>query len=212
MRLHYFEDRIDRSQFSGMLVGIQDGITYAFHNPAIRATLILFACTAAFGRPFAELLPGFAADVFERGALGLAWLTSSVGFGAVLAGIYLSQRRNTAGLRQLVVLNTGLFGFALIALVSTKWFWLAIPSVALAGFAMVVCAVGAQSLIQDAVDSAMRGRVLSLYGLVFRAGVALGSLIVGALAADFGLPWPIGAAALACVAAALIARTTIRNS
>ncbi|HIM72614.1 MAG TPA: MFS transporter [Alphaproteobacteria bacterium] len=206
------EDRIDRSQFSGMLVGIQDGITYAFHNPAIRATLILFACTAAFGRPFAELLPGFAADVFERGALGLAWLTSSVGFGAVLAAIYLSQRRNTDGLRQLVVLNTGLFGFALIALVSTKWFWLAIPSVALAGFAMVVCAVGAQSLIQDAVDSAMRGRVLSLYGLVFRAGVALGSLIVGALAADFGLPWPIGAAALACVAAALIARTTIRNS
>jgi len=64
----------------------------------------------------------------------------------------------------------------------------------------------------NAVDSAMRGRVLSLYGLVFRAGVALGSLIVGALAADFGLPWPIGAAALACVAAALIARTTIRNS
>ena len=206
------EDQIDRKQFGGMLVSIWEGIRYAFHHPIIRATLILFAFTATFGRPFAELLPGFAADVFERGALGLAWLTSSVGFGAILAGVYLSQRRNTDGLRHIVIINTGLFGLALIALVSTDWFWLAIPSVALAGFAMVVCAVGAQSLIQDAVDSAMRGRVLSLYGLVFRAGVAFGSLIIGALAADFGLPWPIGIAALACVAAALIAQTATRNA
>ncbi|SVE51541.1 uncharacterized protein METZ01_LOCUS504395 [marine metagenome] len=70
---------------------------------------------------------------------------------------------------------------------------------------MTICAVGAQSLIQDAVDGAMRGRVLSLYGLAFRAGVALGSLIIGALAADFGLPWPVGIAALACIAAAILA-------
>ena len=210
--LHPQEDPIDRRQFSGMLVGIQDGINYAFRHPIIRTTLILFAFTAAFGRPFAELLPGIAADIFERGVLGLAWLTSSIGIGAMLAGVYLSQRRNTDGLRHIVILNTGLFGLALIVLVTTDWFWLAVPSVALAGFAMVVCAVGAQSLIQDAVDSAMRGRVLSLYGLVFRAGVALGSLIIGALAVDFGLPWPIGIAALACVAAALIAQTAIRKA
>ena len=205
------EDQIGHKQFGSMLSGIKDGVYYAFNQPAIRATLILFAITAAFGRPFAELLPGFAADVFARGALGLAWLTSSVGFGAIIAGIYLSQQRDIKGLRRLVVLNTGLFGLALIAMVSTKLFWFGVPAAALAGFSMVVCAVGAQSLIQNAVDSAMRGRVLSLYGLVFRAGVAVGSLTIGTLAEDFGLPWPVAVGALVCVAAALIARSPARS-
>jgi len=206
------EDQIDPKQSSGVFESIRDGIKYAIQNHAIRTTLILFAFTATFGRPFAELLPGFSVDVFQRGALGLAWLTSSVGLGSIVAGIYLSQRRSTEGLRQLVVLNTGLFGLSLIALVATDWFWLAILSVAVAGFAMTICAVGAQSLIQDAVDGAMRGRVLSLYGLAFRAGVALGSVIIGAVAADFGLPWPVGLAALACVAAAIFVRIGTRNA
>ena len=205
------EDQIDHKQFGSILSGIKDGIYYAFNQPAIKATLVLFAITAAFGRPFAELLPGFAADVFHRGALGLAWLTSSVGFGAIIGGVYLSQQRDMKRLRQLVVLNTGLFGLALIAMVSTNSFWLGVPATALAGFSMVVCAVGAQSLIQNAVDSAMRGRVLSLYGLVFRAGVAVGSLIIGILAEDFGLPLPVGVGALVCVAAALIARSSARS-
>ena len=100
----------------------------------------------------------------------------------------------------------------MIALVATNWFWLAVPSVAVAGFSMVVCAVGAQSLIQEAVDAKMRGRVLSLYGLVFRAGVALGSVVIGALASDFGLPWPVGIAAFACIFVAFFMRRRVRQS
>ncbi len=210
--LHLEQRPAENEQLNGILEGIYEGIIYALHHPGIRTILILFAFTATLGRPFAELLPGFSGGIFQRGAVGLAWLTSSTGFGAILAGIYLSQRRNTNGLRQLIILNTGLFGLALIALVATNWFWLAVPSVAVAGFSMVVCAVGAQSLIQEAVDAKMRGRVLSLYGLVFRAGVALGSVVIGALASDFGLPWPVGIAAFACIFVAFFMRRRVRQS
>lgn len=189
---------------SGIIREILDGVLYAFNHPAIRTMLILFAFTAAFGRPFAELLPGFSAGIYQKGALGLAWLTSATGLGAILAGIYLSQRRTTDGLRELILLNTGLFGVALITLVATNWFWVAVFSVTLAGFSMVICAVGAQSLIQEAVDGNMRGRVLSLYGFVFRTGVAIGSLTIGTVASEIGLPWPVRIGAFACVVAAFI--------
>ena len=54
--------------------------------------------------------------------------------------------------------------------------------------------------------------MLSLYGLVFRAGVALGSVVIGALASDFGLPWPVGIAAFACIFVAFFMRRRVRQS
>ncbi|MEE2694007.1 MAG: MFS transporter [Pseudomonadota bacterium] len=196
--------RIERGSY-GMISGIGDGIKYAIAHPAIRPMLILFAITATFGRPFAELLPGMVADILNKGALELAWLTSSTGAGAIIAGVFLSQQRHTNGLQKLVVINTLVFGLSLVLMVASRWFWIAVPCTMLAGFSMVVCAVGVQSIIQAEVANEFRGRALSLYGFIFRAGVGLGSLTLGALASSFGLPWPIRMAALLCVIAAIIA-------
>ena len=188
----------------GMLSGIGNGIKYVIAHPAIRPMLILFAITATFGRPFAELLPGMVVDILNKGALELAWLTSSTGAGAIMAGVFLSQQRHTNGLQKLVIINTLVFGLALILMVASKWFWIAAACTMGAGFSMVVCAVGVQSIIQAEVSDEFRGRALSLYGFIFRAGVGLGSLTLGALASSFGLPWPIRIAALLCIVAAVI--------
>jgi MFS family permease len=195
----------------GMLSGIKEGIYYALTHKAIRPMFFLFAITATFGRPFAELLPGLTVDVLDGGALELAWLTSSTGAGAIVAGVFLSQQRHTTGLRRLVLINTALFGVSLIALVASTWFWIAVPCTMVAGFSMVTCAVGVQSIIQAQVADEFRGRVLSLYGFIFRAGVGLGSLCLGTLASDFGLPWPIRAAALVCIATAILGWMTLRS-
>jgi MFS family permease len=37
----------------------------------------------------------------------------------------------------------------------------------------------------------MRGRVMSLYGLIFRGGPALGALGAGIISLQLGLRWPI---------------------
>ena len=59
---------------------------------------------------------------------------------------------------------------------ATDWFPLALAAMAVAGFSMVVCGVGTQTLLQSSVDEAMRGRVLALWGVVFRGGPAIGAL------------------------------------
>ena len=204
------DDRSKKQKSYGMLSGIKEGVCYALTHQAIRPMFLLFAITATFGRPFAELLPGLAADVLDRGVLALAWLTSSTGAGAIMAGVFLSQQRHTTGLQRLVLINTALFGASLISMVASTLFWVAVPCTMVAGFSMVVCAVGVQSIVQTQVANEFRGRVLSLYGFIFRAGVGLGSLCLGALASDFGLPWPIRAAALVCVVAAVLGWTTLR--
>jgi MFS family permease len=68
---------------------------------------------------------------------------------------------------------------------------------------MVAAGVGTQTLLQTAVDESMRGRVLSLFGLIFRGGPALGALVIGAASEFVGLQAPLAAGALLGLVACL---------
>jgi MFS family permease len=52
---------------------------------------------------------------------------------------------------------------------------------------MTITGTGAQTLIQAAVDARMSGRVMALYGLIFRAGPAVGAVLMGTLSEYLGL-------------------------
>src|SRR5262249_52993010 len=71
-------------------------------------------------------------------------------------------------------------------------FILALPCVFLAGMAMTISGIGAQTLLQAAVDIHLRGRIMALYGMIFRAGPAVGAVLMG----HFGLRLPLVAGAL----------------
>jgi MFS family permease len=69
---------------------------------------------------------------------------------------------------------------------------------------MVVTGVGAQTLIQASTDRAMAGRVMALYGMIFRAGPALGAVLIGTASVHFGLRLPLAlGAAVSCACWAL---------
>jgi predicted MFS family arabinose efflux permease len=74
-----------------------------------------------------------------------------------------------------------------------------IPFVFVAGTAMVITGVGAQTLIQASVEPQMRGRVMALYGMIFRAGPALGAVLMGSLSERFGLRLPLAVGAVISV-------------
>lgn len=181
------------------------GIRYAAGHPVISRLLMLSVAVSVFARPLFELLPAFADAVFGRGAGGLAVLTSAAGLGALLGGVWLAQRGAVEGLGRIAlgtVLVSGL-GAALFAVV--PWFGVAVPVMAVAGFGMVASGISVQTLIQSCVDDRMRGRVLSLWGLIFRGAPALGALGMGWLSGYTGVAWPPLAGGILCVAAALYA-------
>ena len=142
-------------------------------------------------RPLIELLPGFAAEVFHSGPTGLAMLTSSIGAGAIVAGLWLGGRAPELGLGRVFLANTLLSALAGTLFAATDRMWLAVPFLAIAGFSMAGMGIAAQTLIQVATAAKMRGRVLSIYGLIFRGGPALGALIMGAASDYIGLRPPI---------------------
>jgi predicted MFS family arabinose efflux permease len=206
--------RLDRVQsYSGrggrnVLAEAAEAYTYASRHPGIAPMLALFAVTTIGTRGFVELFPGFADTVFHRGAAGLSMLVSTVGLGAICGGAWMLLRSQIVGLTGIVLGNTLLMSVAVIAFTATDNFYIALPCAFVAGGAMVITGVGAQTLVQAAVEPQMRGRIMALYGMIFRAGPALGAVLMGSLSERFGLrlPLAIGAAVSIVVWAATWAK------
>ncbi len=179
-----------------VLTAVGEGLRYTVGHAGIGPILLLHVVLSVGARPFFELLPGFADEVFGRGAPGLATLSSTVGIGAIVGGFWLAQRNDQSRLAQVVLVNSLLIAFSTLGFALSTWFPAAIACVAVGGFAMVATGVGTQTLMQTAVEDEMRGRVLSLFGLIFRGGPALGALVMGAASEFVGLQVPLAAGAL----------------
>jgi MFS family permease len=182
------------------------GYSYAMRHPGIGPVLLLMTATALFARGFSELLPGFADAVFGRGAQGLAWLTAMVGLGAVAGGLFMAHRSRLEGLTRVLVANVLVLIIALLGFTATASYWIALPCLFLAGLALVSTGIAAQTLVQHAIIPEMRGRVMALYGMIFRAGPAFGTLLMGALSGPLGLRLPVALGALLCAGAWFWAR------
>jgi predicted MFS family arabinose efflux permease len=173
-----------------------EAYVYASRHPGIAPMMLLFTVTTIGTRGFVELFPGFADSVFGRGPEGLSMLTSTVGLGAICGALWMLLRPAIAGLTRLVLANTLVISLAILAFTATARFTLALPCVFLAGTAMTITGIGAQTLLQAAVDIRMRGRIMALYGMIFRAGPAVGAVLMGSFSERFGLRLPLAVGAL----------------
>ncbi len=114
-----------------------------------------------------------------------------MGAGAVLGGLWLGQRAHSSDLTQVALAGSIVGALATVAAIATATMWLAVPAVAVFGFSMSSAGIAIQSAIQLATDGAMRGRVMGLYGLIFRGAPAIGALGAGLVSAYFGLRPPV---------------------
>jgi MFS family permease len=191
---------------------LAEGVRYVRGHFSIRSLLILLFTMSFLLRPFNELLPGFVAEVFDRGAEGLAMMTSAAGLGAMSGGLWLARRGRTEGLSRVLVRAmllgiVGLLGFA-----SSKIFWVALLCLVAVGFSVVSIGISTQVMVQNSVDSAMRARVMSLYGVLNRGGPALGALVMGWAASDLGMAPPVITGALLALIVWLLVSRLVMNS
>lgn len=180
---------------------MREGIAYVVKHPGVGPILLLLIANAITVRPYVELLPGFADKVFGHGVDGLAALTASVGIGAIFAGIWVGGRSSFHGLTRFAIDGVLLLALSAILFAATENFWVGMIGASISGAAMVISGVAMQSLIQRATDPSVLSRVLSLYGLCFRAGPAAGALAMGVASEFIGLRAPVLLGACLCLIA-----------
>ena len=188
---HFFQD-------------LRDGFVFIVRDRHSAAVLLSMTIVGLGSRPVVEMLPGFSDAVFSRGAAGLAFLTSSIGVGAMFGGAFLANR--PAGARL-----SSIFLFASVASAACVMLFCAIPDfysasamMVCAGFFWVTSGISAQTMLQVELSDELRGRVMSIFGLVLKVAPAIGALGIGALSDFLGLRIAVAGAAGAVVLILLV--------
>ena len=186
----------DPQESSGFLSEIAGGFRYIADTPSLRLLFMIAFTSGLLLRPYTELLPGFADEVFGRGPEGLAALSAAAGFGALVCGLVLVFRGRARGLVNITLGGAILGSILLAAFAVTDTLTMGVGVIAVASFLMLGCHVGAYTLIQNATDAEMRGRVISVNVSISIGGPALGALLIGWLAEAVGLQWAVTASAM----------------
>lgn len=196
----------------GLLADVMDSVRYVVHHVGIGPLLVLLAIGSVFTRSVMDLFPGFADEVFHQGAQGLGYLYSALGAGGIVGGLWLAHKGQIKGLIRIFIGTSFVTCIALFVFCYISNFNISLAVAVVLGFTLAVSQNSAQIVIQNAVEGSMRGRVLSLYGLTFRAGPAVGALIIGSISTMTGLQFPVAVAAMiALVAVFALSRTLLAN-
>ena len=197
-------DRPPRAH-AGLLRDVSEGFVFVRKHAGIFPLFMIFSMACVFLRPIQDMYPAFAGDVFHSNAVGLSWLTSATGVGALVSAGSIAMRGRIAGLTLVVFTGFFIFCGATLGFIATDRLWVGVIFAALGGFSLNTMSTSIQTLTQSAVTDSMRGRVMGLYSLIWRGTPALGALAAGFSADYVGIRETFAFATLACFAALLMA-------
>ncbi|GAA3841402.1 MFS transporter [Streptomyces phyllanthi] len=163
---------------------LREGLHYVAGRPELLWPIVLVGFIGTFGFNFPVWLSAFADDVFHAGAGSYSFFNTLMAVGS-LVGALLAARRGTARMRTLIAGALAFGALEAVAALAPSYWIFALIMAPLAMFGMTVN-VTANTALQMATDPAMRGRVMSLYMMVFLGGSPLGAPIAGWITDAYG--------------------------
>ena len=181
---------------------IREGITYAFRTPAIRLLLILVSMISLLSTPYTVLMPIFAGEILHSGPNGMGMLMGAAGAGAVVGALFMARHQGTEQLGRVMAFAFIRFGVGLILFSLSRSFWLSMIFLPLVGSGFMVPMAATNTMLQTLSPDHLRGRVMSLFFIMFMSAPPIGSLLAGFLAPIIGAPLTVSIMGVGCLFAA----------
>lgn len=170
------------------LPAIAAGLRFAAASDRLRMVLVRAAAFFLFASAYWALLPILVRSSLGGGADRFGLLVSAIGAGAVTAALLMARLNRLLGgpngLTRAGSLGTAI---ALVAFALVPSFPVALAAAYGAGVAWILTLSSLNVAAQSSLPDWVRGRGLSIYGLVFYAAMTAGSLLWGTLASTLGL-------------------------
>jgi len=158
---------------------LREGISYSLRTPAIFVLVISLAFVGTFAYNFTVVVPLLARFTLHAGSLGYGLLFSAQGAGALVAALGLAYTRGQ-NLRT-VFLGGLVLSVGLLCLGLSTIYGLSAGLLAIIGGAGIIYSASTQTRLQIIVPDHLRGRVMSIYTLLFAGTTPIGSLFIGAV-------------------------------
>jgi MFS family permease len=187
----------------GALARIREGVSYVRSRPDIVMVFVVMFGVGTFGMNFQMTTALMATEVYGKGPGEYGLLGSIMAIGT-LSGALVAARRRVPR-RRLVIGGAVLFGLLeIVAGFMPSYLLFAVSLIALGVVAMTVM-TAANAYVQTTVPRHVRGRVMSLYMMIFMGGTPFGAPIIGWVADLLGARWSLLGGGALTVAVAVLA-------
>ncbi len=169
------------------LQSLREGLAYVIRTPSVLLIIAVVGVISLFGINFNVILPLFARDVLHAGPGGFGFISAAFGLGSLFSALWLAWGNNKPSIRQLLI---GALAFCVLEILFaiSHMYMLSLVLIAAVGFSQIAFSATANTTLQTVSPDHLRGRVMSVYMLVFAGTVPLGNLFTGGIAHLFSAP------------------------
>ncbi len=180
------EDRTERvAQQLSIWRNIVEGIQIVRNNRVVLSLMIIAATCEMFGFSFPVLVPVFARDVLNVGAVGNGMINAFRSGGGLLISIVLASLGDFKQKGKLLLGMYLMFGVGLVLYANSSIYALALFFMGIVGMSAAGHDAMSQILLQLNVEEEQRGRAMGIWQLSIGFGV-IGSMTLGSLAEIYG--------------------------
>ena len=188
-----------------------EGIRFIRRREGLGPLVVLAFFTTLLGFSITGFLPVIVQKIFHKGPEIYEVLLVSSGAGSITGALIVAAMERLKGHGHVALLALLALGAATVAFALSRWLPLSSVLIFIAGAAIMASASLMVSLVQMIVSDQMRGRVMSVYNLAFRAGIPLGSLALGKLIPMVGISWALAGSGGILIALSLYFLIVMRN-
>ena len=180
-----------------------EGLRFVVSEPDIRGIMLIVVAFSLLGIPFITLLPIYAGEILRVGPKGLGFLAASAGLGAFLSAVGLAFKGDVKNKRRLMAVSSISFPIGLIVFSRSEVFSLSLAMLFVCGLSLVTYLALANSTIQIKSPDELRGRVMSVYTMLFLGLAPIGNSVVGLAAQTFGTENTLMGSSVLCLLVSL---------
>lgn len=195
---------VAKAHQGGLIEGITGGWRFVREEKPVLHIMWLIAVFSLFGFPYLTLMPVLAGEILHVGARGLSFLVASAGAGSLIAAMMLAFKGQVKRNDIYIPLSGLVFSVAVLGVSFSKDFLVSMVFILFAGWGVVSFLAAGNSYIQHRVPDSLRGRVMSLYTLVFLGLAPLGNSLIGFAAEALGTIVSLKIFALVCILGSII--------
>ena len=194
----------------GVWASTREGFDYVRRTPTVRNLVVLVGSFGLFAFSFNVLIPVFvrftllpdASDKTQVAAFG--FMETVRGVGALGGALTVALLGNARRQRNMLMTGSLLATVVLVVFGLSRTLWLAYAAMTVVSYGFVLCFATSNTLMQLHVPDRLRGRVMSIYTLMFIGTIPFGSLFAGWLATLTNAPTTIVACALVSLVTTLV--------
>lgn len=194
-----------------ILKSMKEGINFIRRREGLAPLVVLAFSTTLLGFSLTGFLPVIVSAVFHQGPKTYELLLVCSGAGSITGALIVAAMERLKGQGRLALMTLLALGAAIAGFALSHSLPLSCVLIFLSGAAIMASASLMVSLVQLIVPDLMRGRVMSVYNLAFRAGIPLGGLALGRLIPIFGVSKTIAGSGLLLIGVSLYFLTVMRK-